>query len=399
MPLDLAQIAAQIEGLAVNLKEQAEEWTARYELALSLLRTADTGSLSPKASVSKTTWLVAGIASGLREHYAAPPCPSEFTVIATDGSHIDVDRHLSVRCSLINVGKVLMRYGAAPDAVLESEASLLFGDELMIAGPAGRQEWLEGALLGVRRSVEELRALVGIAERVPASMPTLALIDGSLILLGLAARDFDGGRSYVREELLDRGFLDALDRMQRTGKDRALALVSYISFPRSTEVVNVLRLALCPHEPADCDRHCAGEGLRQCDAIAGIQDRHLFQAVLGPGERSPVFVSGSRFAGSHYGEHQVHFFYVKVDEEIARVELPQWVAERSELVDLAHCLIVDQCRRGQGYPVALMEAHEKAVVTAADRERFWQLVELSLVEERLAVATSGKRRSKIVRWV
>jgi len=101
----------------------------------------------------------------------------------------------------------------------------------------------------------------------------------------------------------------------------------------------------------------------------------------------------------HYGEHQIYFFYLRLDDEVARVEVPRWVAEKRELLDLVHALVLDQCRRGHGYPVALMEAHEKAVVTAADRERFWQLMELALAEERLDVRTSGKRRSKRLRWV
>jgi len=88
-----------------------------------------------------------------------------------------------------------------------------------------------------------------------------------------------------------------------------------------------------------------------------------------------------------------------LEEEIARVEIPTWVAENEELTNLVHSLVLDQCQRGHGYPVALMEAHEKAVVTIADRERFWQLVELSLAEDRLYVRSSGKRRSKVLRWV
>ncbi|MFQ5924527.1 MAG: DNA double-strand break repair nuclease NurA, partial [Dehalococcoidia bacterium] len=181
-----------------------------------------------------------------------------------------------------------------------------------------------------------------------------------------------------------------------------LALASYISFPRSTDVVNALRVALCPYDPADCDRYCSGQrppGGRECDAVAGIQDRDLFERLLGYGQRSPIFISGSRFVHKHYGEHEIHFFYLKLDEEVARVEVPRWVAEREELVELVHALVLDQCRRGHGYPVALMEAHEKAVVTAADRERFWQLVELALAEDRLNIRSSGKRMSKRLRWV
>ena len=54
---------------------------------------------------------------------------------------------------------------------------------------------------------------------------------------------------------------------------------------------------------------------------------------------------------------------------------------------------------GHGYPVALAEAHEKAVITGADRELFWQMVETSLVGEHLPTPTSAKSRSKKTRWV
>ncbi|GAH84205.1 unnamed protein product, partial [marine sediment metagenome] len=69
------------------------------------------------------------------------------------------------------------------------------------------------------------------------------------------------------------------------------------------------------------------------------------------------------------------------------------------LLNLAHALILDQCRRGQGYPVALSEAHEQAVVTGADRETFWQLVESLLVDEHLPSPSSAKSQSKRTRWV
>ena len=87
------------------------------------------------------------------------------------------------------------------------------------------------------------------------------------------------------------------------------------------------------------------------------------------------------------------------DEEIARVEVPQWVASNNELLILTHSLILDQCRRGHGYPVVLSEAHEQAVVTGADRENFWELVESLMVNERLPNPGSAKSFSKRTRWV
>ncbi len=392
MPLDLSRVTAQIEGLSAKLKAEEKERGQRLGRALQVLQTADIEPLKRKIALSKTAWPVAGLTEGLARRYEPPPIPSQFTVVATDGSHIDVDRHCSVRCYLINIGSAVLHYGQSPDAQLWSEPALFFGDDLVLTAPDGKEEHIEGALLGVKRSVEELSALARIAQELPRGRPTLALMDGSLILWGLSPKDYEG---YVKEELLDRQYLETLDRMKLL-PDTALA--SYISFPRSADVVGVLRVALCPHDPADCDRYCKA-GQRDCDAVAGIEDRDLFRPLLGYGERSPVFVSGSRFMRKHYGEHQIYFFYLRLEEEVARVEVPSWVAEKQEVLDLVHSLVLDQCRRGHGYPVALMEAHEKAVVTTADREQFWQLVELCLAEERLDLRTSGKRMSKRLRWV
>jgi len=133
--------------------------------------------------------------------------------------------------------------------------------------------------------------------------------------------------------------------------------------------------------------------------VAGVQDRELFSDILGQGERSALFISQSSIVQKHYGVHQVYFFYMRVDDEIARVEIPRWVAMDNSLLELVHSLVLDQCQRGQGYPVALSEAHEKAVVTGADRENFWQLVESSLVEEHLPSPSSAKSQSKRTRWI
>ena len=49
--------------------------------------------------------------------------------------------------------------------------------------------------------------------------------------------------------------------------------------------------------------------------------------------------------------------------------------------------------------MALAEAHEQAVVTNADKENFWQLVESSLADEKLPSLHSAKSLSKRTRWV
>ncbi len=383
--------------MIASLKAGVEGRKACLERALNTLYHpgCDLSDLARKIAASKTTWLVAGLVDGLDRHYQAPPAPTEFTVIATDGSHIDVDRHKSTRCYLINIGSIVLNYGASPDAVLDSSPRLYCEDEDLVIAPTsatGREQPIEGNLLGIKRTVEECRRLAELAAEVPPSSPTLAMLDGSLIMWGLEAYP-----EFVTEALLKEGFLRHIDGMMKLG-NKQLALASYISFPRSTDVVNALRVALCPHEPADCDRYCPANQKRDCDVVAGVRDRELFSNVLEPGERSALFISPSKIQ-KQYGVHQVYFFYLRIDDEVARVEIPGWVATDEQRLNLVHALILDQCQRGHGYPVALSEAHEKAVITGADREEFWELVELSLVEEHLPSLGSAKSLSKRTRWV
>jgi len=397
MPLDLAQVVSQIKGLAARLKAGEMEREERLDRARNMLSTTEIEPLRARIAASKTTWLVAGLIDGLDLHHEPPSVPKEFSVLATDGSHIDVDRHSSVPCCLINIGSALLHYSESPDAALSSQPEVFSGDELFIVDPVGgREEAIEGPLLGVKRGVEELRALSMLAQEMPAERPTIALVDGSLIIWGLAGQAFP---EFVKEALLEKEFLRVLDSLKGLSKDGKFAVASYISFPRSADVVNALRIALCPHEIPDCDRFCPRGRQRECDAIAGVQDRDVFGVLLGPGERSANFASRSSIVRKYYGDHEIHFFYLKVDGEVARVEVPRWVAESDELVGLAHALVLDQCRRGHGYPVALMEAHEKAVVTTADRDRFFELLEVSLYESGLTLESSGKNRSKRTRWV
>ena len=399
MSLDLTKIVTQVTGMIARLKAGSRERQERLDNALDTLhrQADDLEHLARKVEASRTTWLVAGLVEGLDRHHEALRLPAEFTVIATDGSHIDVDRHRATRCFLINIGWVVLHYGSNPGAVLDSHPHLYADDaDLVITPPGvkGREQMIEGNLLGIKRGVDECRRLAELAAELPPGSSSLGLLDGSLILWGLAAYP-----EFVTEALLDRGFLRYLEEMRKLNEDRRIAVASYISYPRSTDVVNALRVALCPHEIVDTDRYCPDCGTRECDAVAGVRDRELFADLLGHGERSAIFSSKSSIVQKRYGAHQIHFFYLRVDDEIARVEIPRWAATDEGLLNLAHTLVLDQCQRGQGYPVALSEAHEKAVVTGADRESFWQLVESSLVDEHLPTPGSAKSKSKRTRWV
>ena len=414
MSLDLSRTAAQLEGATRTMRASSAERAQRLETALRALRSADASTLRDRTRESQGLfgWLPAEAVAGESPSatHAPPPVPADFAVVATDGSHIDVDRHLPLRCYLINIGGCRLTYGSSPDAALFNEPRLATSEgDLAFVDEADRTDTqpVDGPLMGLLRSVEEVRALAAAVEASPApsaTLPTLALLDGTLVLWALGGAAPPGGRypDFVRRRLLEEGLLPALDQLRASVRPWALAVASYISLPNSSEVANLLRLGLCGHEPVgDCRRHCRAllPGERQCSPAHGFADRDLFARLLAPGERSAIFASRSPVVRDRYGAHHVHFFYLNAGEEIARIEVPQWVAEDERLLDLTHALALDNARRGDGYPAALQEAHEQAVISTADRDAFRAMVERALEGDRLPVYTSEKQRSKRQRWV
>lgn len=403
MALDLIQTVQQIDDMAQRLGNGQDDRAARLERALEAMKVVDPSELKHKVDSSQgRPYLCAGIVDGFAGRHSPSELPQDYCVAATDGSHIDVDRHVPVRCYLINLGTCILTYGTQPDARL-SNAPKLYSEEddlYLVSSAAGSLDTVEikEQLLGLKRSVEEVEALASAVETIETQEPLLGLIDGSFVLWGLAGRGF---QPFVREEIIGHGLLPALDRLQKQAQVRNLAVASYISLPGSTEVVNTLRLSMCPKDQDECNRSCNSHRSSNipCNTVNGFLDRTLFQGLLEPGERSSTFRTHSSVSRDNYGPHQIHFYYLNTGDEIARVEVPQWIAEDEAALALSHSLILDQCRLGMGYPVAISEAHEQAVINGQDRELFKNMVDEALLRRHLPVFSSEKARSKRTPWL
>ena len=402
MSLDLGKTAIQIERMAEDMRSRRSDMEARLNRARRHVESFDTGEYEAKRARSseKLNWTAPRIDEDPSARFDPPAIPDDFCVAAVDGSHIDVDRHLPARCCLVNIGSCVLTYGSASNAVLSSHPTLYASDdELTIRSRRGayQEQLIQGSVLSALRAVEEMRALVDVVRALPPDLPTLALMDGTLMMyLGR------GAQLFVIEELVELGLVRALDELRDLASNRQLAVASYISLPASSEFTSALRVRACPYEVSDCRHHCGDipSGSRPCDEVAeGLLDRNIFSAVLDPGQRSAVFRTSNSLVQEHYGGHGVSFFYLNVGEEMGRVEVPSWVAEDEALLGLTHSLALDQCRRGPGYPIALMESHEQAVITMSDRRYFADLVEASLQDRRMPVFTSEKNRSKRLRWI
>lgn len=95
--------------------------------------------------------------------------------------------------------------------------------------------------------------------------------------------------------------------------------------------------------------------------------------------------------------HRRTFTYVNVGKEIARLEFPRWLADDKKLLNSAIGVAIAQSDKGSGYPICIAEAHNMAVVRAADRTKFFDLIARHLVatgvqQVKISPKESGKRR-------
>jgi hypothetical protein len=397
MALDLTTLSQQVRQMSDTLALSVNETAARvtHVLNVCLEQTGSESHWTQAANLSRETaaWLLAVPVEPLDTVRDVPAQPTSYSLAASDGSQIDIDRHGVAACYLINTGRVYLRYGEQPAARLSSLPLLCYRDEDLYLSDGARRVPIEGNYLNVRRDVEELRAVVEVAEElVNGDTPALALQDGTLVRWTLA-----GAEKFVQQHFLRR-YLDSLSHLRQRG----IPVASYISRPRATEVVGLTRLMLCPDvqvaesRGARCSACSDVQAGRppSCQPCDGLADADMLAERLAEGQRGPLFASLSRINIESYGEHLIHFFYMRVGRELARVEVPRWVAHDAEQVDLVHSLIYDQCVRGHGYPVALARAHEQAVVRSADRRTFQRIVEGSLLRADLPATSSRKRESK-----
>ena len=399
----MGQTVLQLDQLTQSVQGDSQ---AREERLTALINTAarvDRETAAERTCDTKQRpYLAAEVLESLLGAYPPAEPPNDWAVAAVDGSHIDVDRHLPIACYLLNFGGCVLTYGSCPDATMFSHPHLAVNqEELYISNPVNRnqEESISGAVLGLVRTIKELDTLADTVEQCPTDLPVLGLVDGSLVMWPLSGQAYP---QYVKDEIIGGGLIPAMRRLEKMSETRPVALAAYVSYPRSAETLNAVRCSLCPNDVNTCTQSCNNRRSAQqpCNNANDFLDRDLFERLLDPGWRSPIYKTNSSVSRDSYDEsNKVYFFYVNAGEEIGRVEVPQWVAKSETLLSLTHSLVWDQCGRGQGYPVAISESHEQAVVNTGDRRVFRRMLIDSLEHQGLSGATSQKDRSKRSPWV
>ena len=336
----------------------------------------------------------------------APPPPPRATLIATDGSQILPDRHAPFLYYLINIGAIIYNHGepAAPGIVsLPSIFYPTIEDDLTDDAPGFDKS--EVTIARDRREIETLAALALSTQGSAAR--TLAILDQRLLYW-----PFVGERDKTEEAVF--AWTAAMTQIYETGA----LLAGYIDRPGKASVVTLLQTLL--DDPTI--------NLRELGRRPGpgeLTDADLYATLLGPGQRSPVFVDVSpaneRFAEEH-PLIEVCFFYLNpgargqglgareevsslapspyplapsLARAIARVDIPRWVAQDPAAVAFVHGLIYDQCRLMGDYPYVLARADELAVVGRHDEMNLNMMIDGHMqrlgVPDSLSAAKAGSK--------
>ena len=392
--LDLAKLAGQIPGISQHLRKEALASRQRLEQAQILLASAQTRQAELMAEQEnwrdRLIFSAAVPVEPLDTRIDIQLPPYSHSVFATDGSQISPSHHEIAYCYLINVGRIMLHYGQSLHPLLDSLPEVFYRTEdLYVAKEWGirLEEWM-----GYRRNVSEAQMLSEMACRwvLPPGghpdIPNLAMVDGSLIYWFL-----DGLPSEARNKILS-PILAAWEQLKKTN----IPLMGYVSASRSVEALNFFRLPACPYDHPNCVVHC-GDLVDNypCQKITPLRDATFWGSQLAPGQRSPLYRSSLRILDLYDESQRVYFCYVNVGSEIARIEIPAWVAEDSQLFSQSVSIMLTQVQKGYGYPVALAEAHNQAVVRGSDRARFFALLELQLIRAGVRnVGTSYKETRK-----
>ena len=390
MTVVLSKLDSQLDQLGQETAQQAERRVPTIAHARQLLnRFSDNqDELRHRASATRGWSAAVPTTEALNQTRDLPAHPNHATIVATDGSSVEPDRHGPALYYLINVSRIAYEYGTGERPIADSDPQLAFGDaELYEDG-----RLIQGPLLDTRLAIAELRELAALAAvRSQPDRPLLALSDGSLLL----SQD---DRSRQRDRRLAT-VCQYLGRLAQAGA----ALAGFVSRPRYTDVVKLLYLA-----SGEGDSSGNGQGDHPYEHLS---DRELF-GFLEPGQRSATFVSSAR-VNADYGRchpgYEIRFFYLNVGDargsEIARIEMPAWAFETPcrgapdataayTLACFAHAAIYDQCRIAGYYPYVLARAHEMAMVSAAERQDLDMRILVSLAQKGLSPRPSEKARLK-----
>jgi hypothetical protein len=371
MPIDYQQIYTRIKEIGAGARERKKTLEERRTLARNLLAnfSSELDVLKSKVdsakSIDPNIRCAVPFPSGesLASHHPQPDSKTQAILIAADGSQINPDRHAAVQFGLVNVGAITMRLDSGEAPVISTETELMYGDDLM----PNNIPMSEG-MVALKRDLAERMKLDELSQGLSGKVVTFT--DGPIELWGAQGEDSKSFHEFLEK------YKTTLSRLQTRG----VITAGYVDKPSADLVVRLLEIAYADVEQT--------RKIREFHPLRGVSDRWLFgehnDPLLPPGHRSAVFKIQSASEKNYKGVLEVHFFYLNVGTEghpwPVRVEIPRWVVDDREQLDLLHTVLVSQCRMmgSKPYPYLLHRAHETAVVKMEEKQQIEQLLTMEL---------------------
>lgn len=338
-----------------------------------------------KVLASKSSFLLPDWAGNLDDTFSVNPDLKEYQILAVDGSQIYPDRNMSgAGCFLINTGGVYFDYGKLSSKVnffsepgvflLQDFYSL---DDKYFVGP--------DIVDLVREELEFKKITESSKLFFNSNKPALCFIDGSLIFWHLDSKHEEIKKIYLNK------YLYYLDQLYKNN----ILFAGFISFPKSRELVNLIKLSLCRFNIADCIACHSQYNNFPCKAVDSLIDTFITSFFLEKNSRTTIFYSKSKIIKDYPDHLKPAFFYLNLGQEIARIEVPAFIAQDKNYLDLICKISIDQSIKGNGYPVSLAFAHDQAVVKGADRDFFYHLIYKISIENKKKFSHSQKSLKKL----
>jgi len=317
----------------------------------------------------------------LRDFQKVSNCSDYYRVGSVDGSQIeDLNYFMWNRNEfLINVGSIIIDYENFFIPYHESKPKIFDSNaikELFREDFAELSQYSKSDLISSVRTYYEYDEAIRLVDFIKRE--DLLLMDGGLVQWHLQDKPVELKNIVVNK----------ISELLNKADSNGVHLLGYISGSRASDVVNCLKIHNCKDNLFRCIS-CRNEF---CKFLESINDSTLFTLVYPPLDENkliltPIFQSRARIT-STYGV-PIYFFYIYNENEFARVEFSK---NSIGNVSSFSMKLKDQIDKGFGYPIALTEAHESAVVSECDKINFERIVE-SMSSQ---FEVSFKKRSKVL---
>jgi hypothetical protein len=303
-------------------------------------------------------------------------------VAAVDGSQIPPSKDFNIPVGAIQVGWFINPHEVGVSYVKDVSFTVLSPNELdddldQVSDDRAMPSWrvTQERFIG---ECEQICKIMADYAGAPQRSKPLCFFDGSLIVsFAIQLRE---GRAQP--------YLAAVRKLVDASRETRVPVVAFVDRSFSHDFVTLVDTVSATRSGND----------KLTISDAGLLDTYLPNW----GDRSPLFYCDREdnlrreYDPKLYND--VAFTYLRLtrDHVPARVEMPHWIVEEGMAEDVLD-LVRAECVVGGGYPYAAETADALAVISHADRERFYSLFEQFANQSGLALVQARKAASKLTR--